>query len=113
MKRIALVLICACGASFCGGSSQAPTPATPICQSQNTATVYFENRSVSNLTYDVIWDGARIATVGPSKDSATFTYAANVTHSLTFLFTNTNLIACSTNFPILTTCSNTFYSCGR
>ena len=92
----------------------APTP-PPVaaCQSQNTATVYFQNRSTSNLTYDVIWDGARLITVGPAQDSRTYTFAANVPHTLRFQFTNTSFLACSQGTPTLTTCSNNFYFCTK
>jgi hypothetical protein len=73
--------------------------------------VYFQNRSASNLTYDVIWDGAKLTTIAPGQDSQVYTFAANVTHALRFQFTNTTTLACNVGAPILTTCGATFYGC--
>jgi hypothetical protein len=112
MKRFVLVaalfLTAGCGSS----SPVAPTtPPVPACQTNNTATVYFQNRSASNLTYDVLWDGSRLTTIAPGKDSQVYTFAANVTHSLRFQFTNTSLLACAASTPILTTCGQANYGC--
>ncbi len=110
-----LVVACALLAMGCGGSSSAPTAPTmaviPACQTNNTATAYFQNRSSSNLTYDIIWDGTRLASVSPGQDSAVFTFAAGVPHSLAFRLTNTSSNACSPSTPTLAQCSNMFYSC--
>jgi hypothetical protein len=98
----------------CGASPAAPTPSpvvVPTCQAQSTGTVYFQNRSASSLTYDVIWDGAKLTTIAPGTDSQVYTFAANITHSLRFQFTNTSLLACNAGAPILTTCGATFYGC--
>jgi hypothetical protein len=115
MTRWWLVVV-VLGLSACGGGNKSPTaptpPPVPTCQSQNTALVQFRNRSTANLTYDIIWDGSRLVTVGPGQDSQKYTYAANVTHTLRFQFTNTNVLACNASAPVLTTCSDVFYSCG-
>jgi hypothetical protein len=104
---VAVVLV-----SACGSTPVAPTP-PPVatCQSQNTATVYFQNRTTSNLTYDVVWDGSRLTTVGPGQSSQVYTFAANVGHTLRFQYTNTSLLACNQSTPTLATCSNNSYFC--
>lgn len=111
-----LILVAAIAVSACGSSPApvAPTPVVPVvpaCQSQNTATVYFQNRSTANLTYDIIWDGSKLTTVTPAKDSIVYTFAANVQHSLRFQYTNTSTLACSASTPVLTTCGSFFYGC--
>lgn len=110
-----LILLVALLAAACG-SSTSPTPIAPVvvvpaCQSQNTATVYFQNRSTANLTYDIVWDGSKLTTVTPGKDSQVYTFAANVPHTLRFQYTNTSLLACNASTPVLTTCAATFYGC--
>lgn len=112
MRR--LIVLVALLATGCGSSSSpvAPAPIVPTCQSQNTATVYFQNRSNSNLTYDIVWDGSRLVTVAPGQDSQVFTFAANVPHSLRFQFTNSTSLACNSSTPVLTTCAAVFYGCG-
>ena len=110
-----LIVLLALLASGCSKDSApvapTPIPVVPLCQSQNTATVYFQNRSTGNFTYDVIWDGSKLTTVAPGKDSTVYTFAANVPHSLKFQYTNTSLLACNASTPVLTTCANTFYGC--
>lgn len=109
---IVLVALFAVG---CGSSSPAiaptPIPVVPTCQAQNTGTVFFQNRSTANLTYDVIWDGSKLTTITPGSDSQVYTFAANITHSLRFQFTNTAILACNASTPVLTTCGATFYGC--
>jgi hypothetical protein len=103
------VLVASCGGSK---SPAAPTPAPiPACQANNTAKVYFLNRSVSNTTYTIVWDGANLVTVGPGQDSQTFDVAAGVTHTLRFNITNTNIQACNPAQPVLTQCATQWYSC--
>jgi hypothetical protein len=111
---VAIGLVLVTGA--CSGESTPTAPTPPpvaACQSQNTATVYFQNRSTSNLTYDIVWDGARLTTVGPAQNSQTYTVVANVPHLLRFQVTNLALLACSQGTPTLTTCSNNFYFCAK
>lgn len=116
MKRLVVLLSLAAIVSACGSSPVAPTVPAPIpvaaCQSGNTATVFFQNRSASNLTYDIVWDGARITTVTPGADSIVYTFAANIQHTLRFQLTNTSLLACNQSTPVLATCAATFYGCG-
>lgn len=114
MRVPALVLVAAVLASACGSSPVAPTPPAPVvaaCQSGSTGTVFFQNRSSSNLTYDVIWDGSRLTTLAPGGDSQVYTFASNIQHTLRFQFTNTSVLACNQSTPVLTTCAATFYGC--
>src|SRR5574340_991041 len=77
-----------------------PTPTIPSCQLNNTATVKFENRSNSNATYDVIWDGSKTLTLAPSQISEPRTVAAGVQHTLQFQITNSGgRAACSQSTP--------------
>jgi hypothetical protein len=112
VKRLALVALASIAAG-CGGSSSTPTAPTPVlaCQTNNTATALFQNRSATNLTYDVIWNGARLVSVSPGQDSATYTFAAGVPHTLVFRVTNSSTNACSPSTPTLAQCSSMFYSC--
>ena len=81
----------------------------PPCQQNNTASVTFENRSNSS-TYDVIWDGSRIGSIGPGA-SISRTVAAGQ-HTLVFKFSNTSNNACSQSTPNPAQCSSQTYSCG-
>ena len=99
----------------CGGSSAAPTPVVPsvvvpACQTNNTATVTLGNTSV-NSTYTVSWDGSTRVTLGPGQSSPVYTEAAGVPHTLTFRFSNSSLLACSTSSPTLAQCSSNTYTC--
>lgn len=112
--RTCLIVVAALFAADCGSSPAtpiAPAVVVPACQSQNTATVSFQNRSTTNLTYDIVWDGSKLTTVAPARDSQVYTFAANITHTLRFQYTNTTLLACSASTPVLVTCANAFYSC--
>lgn len=98
----------------CGSSDPAPaapTPTIPSCQANNTASVTFENRSNSNRTYDVVWDGSRIMTLAPTQKSNSITVAASVNHTLAFMITNTNTSACTPSTPTLAQCSSMNYWC--
>lgn len=115
MKRLVFLVSLAALVSACASDSPTITAPTPppvaACQSQNTGTVYFQNRSSSNLTYDIIWDGSKLTTVSPGADSQVYTFSANISHALRFQFTNTSLLACNASTPILTTCGAAFYGC--
>jgi hypothetical protein len=87
-----------------------PEP-SPACQINNTGGVYFKNQSNTNATYDIIWDGSKIATVPPNDSSTTFTATAGIQHTLVFEFTNTNNPACNPATPILTQCKTVWFSC--
>jgi len=112
MQRLLIALVLVLSGVACGSDpAPAPSPPVPSCQANSTATVYFQNRSVTNRTYDVIWDGSRLTTIAPGQDSAIFPFAA-ATHSLWFQFTNTSVLACNPSSPVLAVCSNVFFGCG-
>ncbi len=81
------------------------------CEVNNTAEVYFINNSNSNSTYDVIWDGVKIATVTPGNESETFIVSANVQHTLVFSFTNTSNNACTPSTPVVPQCQKWWFDC--
>ncbi len=80
------------------------------CETNNTATVKFENRSNTNTTYDIIWDGSKVATVVPGSTSEAFTVSA-VQHTMLFKVTNTNTVACNESTPTPAQCSEHIYWC--
>ena len=99
----------------CAGGSDAPTPlvpavVVPACQSNNTASVTFGNTSL-NSTYTVLWDGSTRVTLGPGQSSPVYTEAASVTHTLTFRFSNSTALACSTSTPTLAQCTSSTFTC--
>ncbi len=88
-----------------------PTTTLAACELNNTAKISFENRSTSNRTYDVIWDGSKRTILGPGERSDQYTEQAGVTHSLQFKFTNSGQAACSLSHPILVVCTSSTYWC--
>ena len=84
---------------------------TPPCEVNKTGEVYFINHSSSNSTYDVIWDGVKIATITPNQSSQVFTYSANVQHTLVFRYTNTSNDACTPSTPYLAQCQQVWFDC--
>ncbi len=104
-----LLISSACGST---NSSSTPTaPSAPACQVNNTATVSFENRSTSNTTYSVVWDGSTKTTLAPSVKSDAYTVAAGVQHTLVFRIANSANNACSPSTPTLAQCSSQTYWC--
>lgn len=115
MKRlICLALFCsACGSSP-SPSPVAPAPVPPTvadCQAHNTAAAKFGNRSTSNTTMDVFWDGSKIFTLTPGQDSEAFNVAAGVAHRMEFRVTNSTLLACNVSNPIPAQCAFPLYTC--
>ena len=109
-----LFVFVALSAVACGDGPAAPTPQPtpvpiPTCQSNQTATVTFGNRS--NSTYTVVFDGATVATLGPGQDSPRQVVAANVAHTLDFFISNTNRRACTTSMPVYTICADRITTC--
>lgn len=90
-----------------------PTNTTPACETNNTAKVFFQNKSTTGTTYDVIWNGSRIFTLAPSEDSDTITVAAQISHTLTFKKTGSNEISCIESQPILAKCSINWFWCSN
>jgi hypothetical protein len=110
MKRWLLLFVLL--VSACSSTPTAPAPVVPACQTNNTATVAFGNRTTSNLTFDVVWDGVRIGTIAPTLTSPSQTAAAGVPHVLRFQVTNTTLLACNQSTPTLAQCSTQTLTCG-
>ncbi len=105
----------------CDGNGAAPTaptsaallqPTVPACQTNNTGTITFGNRSATNTTFDVIWDNARIATVLPGQNSQGFTVAAGQ-HNAAFLIANTDTLACVPGTPVIAQCQSSALTCNR
>lgn len=101
------------GASACSDTAMAPAVPDPVpaCEQNNTATVEFRNTSNSNTTYDVIWDGSKITSVGPNQTSQKYTVAAGVQHTMVFKVTNTSNNACSLSTPTFAQCAEHWLSC--
>ena len=97
--------------NFCSSSLVDDGSCILPCEANQTGDVFFTNISNTNSTYDIIWDGVKIATVPPGKDSGTFTVAANVQHTLEFRFTNSNNLACTTSTPVIAQCQTLFFNC--
>jgi hypothetical protein len=111
--RYALIVV-ALLASACGGGDKnpvQPAPVIPACQANNTAQASFGNRSTSNTTYDIVWDGVRVGTLAAGQTSPANTVAASVAHTLRFQITNTTLLACSQSTPTLAQCGNQTFTC--
>lgn len=106
-----LLIIVALMAVGCGSDSPTtPTPVVPACQTNNTAALSFENRSVNSFTFDVFVDNARVAVIGPTQTSSAQTVVAGVQHTARFLVTNTGFVACTVS-PIPVRCSTQTYFC--
>lgn len=115
LRRLTISFFAAAGAVSCGGGSSAPATPTPVvvvappvpsCQANNTGQITFINHSVSNTTYDVIWDGGRLTTLTPGQSSQAYTVAA-AQHTATFLVTNSSIVACVTGTPVIAQCTTT------
>jgi len=91
------------------GSCIYPLP----CEVNQTGEVYFINHSNSNSTYDIIWDGVKIATIAPNQSSQVFTFSANVQHTLIFRYTNSSNNACTPSTPYLTQCQQLWFDCSQ
>jgi hypothetical protein len=92
----------------CGNSTN---PFLSDCAANNTADVQFQNKSASNQSYDVVWDGSRIVSnLAPGASSQTSSVSAT-SHTLEFKIAGTNTAACSTAYPSLSQCTSHVYSC--
>ncbi len=98
-------------AGACGSTTTPTAPKNTVaaCETNHTATVRFENRSVST-TMDVVWDGSKMATVAPGQTTEAREIAAGL-HTLVFMVTNTTNWACTPSTPNLAQCSNMRYWC--
>ncbi len=87
----------------CKSSDDDPAP---------TTTVRFKNESVSNRTYDVIWDGSRIVSLDAGRESQAYTTSPGQ-HTLLFRFSNDGTPACSESTPNLAAGARRIYTCRR
>ena len=114
MRVLTAALVLAVLGTACGGDDKSPAaptpPPAPACQTNNTATVTFENRFTSG-TIDVIWDGGKTLTLSAGQKSQPMTVAAGVAHTLGFQWTNTSAWACTPGSPVLTQCGSQNYYC--
>jgi hypothetical protein len=91
------------------------TFSTPACQTNNTATVSFGNRSATTA-HDVIWDFFVLFTLTPGQTSDPITVVAGVPHTLSVHIANStdfDDIACNTSRPILSQCERRTITCSR
>jgi len=79
---------------------------------EDTSTVRFRNRSVSNSTYTVVWDGCAIVTLYPFTDSEDFDMKAG-RHTLRFEISNTGATACSQSDPVLEGGHENTFTCSQ
>jgi len=107
LAAVTIVSLPACSGSL----STLTAPTEPGCQTGNTATVYFESRSVSNRTYDILLDGSQVAAVGPAQNSNLFVVAAGVQHTVLFRLSNTGIAACAELTPVFAQCANQIVGC--
>jgi hypothetical protein len=80
------------------------------CETDNTATVSFGNRSTAS-THDIVWDGSRVATLAPGQTSDPMTVVAGVEHMLQFLVADTTTPACAGATAVPTRCGTGVYTC--
>ena len=81
------------------------------CKLNNTGEVYFVNNSATGKSYDIIWDGTKVATVGPFSQSSTITVTASISHTLLFRVAGTSTTACSQSTPSVPQCQKWNFSC--
>ncbi len=72
--------------------------------------VQFRNRSVTNKTYTIIWDGSVITTLSPQTDSEEFDVAAGK-HTLVFNYSNTGATACNESNPVIASDETRVFTC--
>lgn len=85
-------------------------PIIPNCEKYHTAEVRFKNRSVSNKTMSIVWDGNIIATIPPFQDSQVFTVPSG-SHTLVFKASNSGAILCSQSNPVVVECHDQEFTC--
>lgn len=110
---------CLNGGVCVSGKCKCPTDYTGvncekrICEANNTAKVRFQNKTGSSLTYEVVWDGSTITTLGPGTTSEYYTVAAGY-HTLHFKIANSGgQEACTISTPNLAVCASQEYWCTK
>lgn len=109
MKKALTCMLVTLASSSCTQKATAPTPMA--CETNNSGTIVFGNRSTS-FNYDIVWDGVRIITgLAPSATSQPITAAAGVAHTLQFRnASRSDAVACGAS-PILIRCQETSITC--
>jgi hypothetical protein len=98
--------VCTCYSGYTGKLCDKRT-----CEANNTARVRFTNKTVTNLTYTIVWDGSTLTTVLPGQTSEYFTVAA-AQHTLHFMVSN-GTEACTVSSPVLALCQDYEYNCNK
>lgn len=79
---------------------------------KDSGSVVFKNRSVTNRTYNVVWDGSVIASLYPQMDSDTFEVASGK-HTCVFKISNTGAEACSQGSPDILSGETQTFTCSQ
>ena len=83
-------------------------PAKSLCETNSTAEICFENKSVYGSTYKLLFDGTVVATLYYGESYCMTVAAGN--HSYEFRKSNGVTSACNKAYPNLAQCSSqTFY----
>lgn len=111
IKGLAILLI---GIIFlssfgCSDSDDTDIWGRPLCEVNDTAEVNFRNDS-NNITMEVVWDGAVLATLDPGETSDDFTQNVG-DHTCVFRNANTHENVCAMGYPNLAQCTVHTYSC--
>jgi hypothetical protein len=113
-KLIPIFLACLLTGLFTSCDKIDPTPPSdPVpreCEKYHTARVQFKNRSASNKTMSIIWDGSTIATLSPFQDSQFFTVSSGK-HTLAFKISNSGSNGCSQSTPVIVECQDREFMC--
>jgi hypothetical protein len=76
------------------------------------AKVTFQNNSVSNKVYNVVWDGSTITTLSPFTKSNEMEVEPG-SHTLVFKVSNTGAAACNPSTPVLAEGDTREFSCSQ
>lgn len=105
---------CDCPSDYTGPQCEIkiapPSPPTPPCQLNHWSYVYFENKTKTKSSYDVYWDGAKVATLAPGKKSITITASVG-SHTLEFKKKNSATVACNKVTVKLAQCTTNSWYC--
>ncbi len=113
MKRLARPLLVLLLAAVAGCRQESPysVQVLPACVKQNTAEFTFSNQSATNVTYDVLVDGAQVAVVAPGATSDSVAVKALFLHVIAFDAANTGTMGCPLMVVTPDQCTNTNYVC--
>lgn len=80
------------------------------CDTNHTAVVVFENRSASGKTYDILWNGVKVATLKPGEKTRAEAYSTG-SHTYVFKKSGTTTSVCTPGYPNLAQCSSYTFWC--